>query len=78
MNGVPAEFAVEVLVHLKERDGYAAASKEQRQHRAGGSAANNAAGSFLNVANLLVRGAGGSSWRGGHQMVHLGPEIIVL
>jgi hypothetical protein len=78
MNGVATEFAVEVLVHFKQRDGNAAASEEQRKHRARGAAAGNAAGTLLNVADLIVRGTGGSSWRGGHQKFHLGPEILAL
>src|ERR1700730_13818766 len=46
MNGVAAEFAVEVPVHLQQRDGNAASREEQRQHRARGTAADDTAGSL--------------------------------
>src|SRR6267378_4066073 len=66
MNGVAAEFAVEVLVHFKKCDRNAATSQEQRQHRASGTATDNTAGSFLNVSEFLVCRSSGNSGRSGH------------
>ena len=66
MNGVSAKLAVKVLVHFQKRDRNALPGEKQGQHRAGGTAANDAAGSLLNVANFFIRGAGGGSRRSGH------------
>src|SRR5258707_3593585 len=54
MNGIAAEFAVEVLMHFKECDRNAAKGQEQRQHRASGTATDDTAGSFLKDRKSVV------------------------
>src|SRR5882762_2295496 len=78
MNGVAAEFAVEVLMHFKECDRNAATGQEQRQHRASRTATDDTAGSFLDVSEFLVCRSSGSSGRSGHGSFHLGPGNLAL
>src|SRR6267143_5677690 len=54
MNGVAAEFAVEILVHLKKSDRNAAPGEEQRQHDAARPAAHDAARGLLDVDNFTL------------------------
>src|SRR5215469_12319989 len=54
MNGVAAEFAVEVLVHFQQRYGNSAAGKEQSKDGSGGPSADDATACHLNVTNLVV------------------------
>lgn len=53
MNGVASEFTVEVFVHFEERHGNTPARQKQGEHRA---AADDAAGSLLNVADFFSGG----------------------
>src|ERR1700722_18145468 len=76
MNGIAAEFAVEVLVHFQKRDGNALPGKKQGKHGAGGPAPNDAAGRLVNVPNSFVRGTGGGSGRSGHARFHLISRIL--
>src|SRR6516164_7513955 len=57
MNGVAAKFAIEILVHFKERYAYATTRQKQRQHGPGRAAADDAA-----RRALIVRSR---SWRNG-------------
>jgi len=54
MNGVAAEFAIEVLVHFEERDVDAAAREKQREHRSARAATDDAAGGALHADNGVL------------------------